>query len=100
MKKIRIPRKLKKRIYAERKIGDIFRNKRHNNTPKLLRYFYYYEVEEVIKTYHIPPEEIVRSYSVFMIDEVIWWYWVRKKELGIEPVLNPTYQECWNAIVK
>lgn len=63
MKKIRIPRKLKKHIYAERKIGDIFSNNRHNNIPKLLRYLYYYEVEEVIKTPHIPPDELVRSYK-------------------------------------
>ena len=97
MKTIRIPRKLKKDIYAVRKIGDIFKN---NDTPKILKYLSYFKIETGIKKHHLTPEELVRTYSIYMMDDVIWWYWVRKKELGIEPTLDPNYRDYWNVIVK
>ena len=97
MKIIRIPRKLKKDIYVGRKVGDMFKN---NDTPKILKYLSYFKIETGIKKHHLTPEELVRYYSIYMMDDVIWWHWVRKKELGIEPTLLPLYQEYWDEIVK
>lgn len=97
MKIIRIPRKLKKDIYALRKIGDFLKNR---DEPKILKYLSYFKIEAGIKKYHLTPEELVDTYGKYMMDDVIWWYWVRKKELGIEPTLDSDYQDYWNEIVK
>ena len=97
MKKIRIPRKLKKDIYVIRKLGD-WRTKR--DEPKVLKYHSYFKIERGMKIRKMSPEDLVRYYSIYMMDDVIWWYWVRKKELGIEPTLLPLYQEYWDEIVE
>ena len=96
MKKIRIPRKLKKDIYVIRKLGDWRTNR---DMPKVSKYHSYFKIERGMKRYQMSPEELVDTYGVYMMDDVIWWYWVRKKELGIEPILNPDYQDYWNEIV-
>ena len=97
MKKIRIPRKLKKDIYIYRKLGDWKTNK---NVPKMAKYHSYFKIERGMKRYNLTPEKLVDMYGIYMVDDVIWWYWTRKKELGIEPKLEPTYKEYWESIVK
>lgn len=97
MKTIRIPRKLKKHIYVERKVGDFLKNR---DEPKILKYLSYFKIEAGIKIHHLTPEELVDTYGMYMMDDVIWWYWVRKKELGIEPTLDSDYQDYWNEIVR
>ena len=97
MKKIRIPRKLKKDIYVIRKLGDWRTNR---DEPKVSKYHRYFKIETGIKKHHLTPEELVDTYGKYMMDDVIWWYWVRKKELGIEPTLDSDYQDYWNEIVK
>lgn len=97
MKKIRIPRKLKKDIYVIRKLGDWRTNR---DMPKASKYHSYFKIERGMKRYQMSPEDLVDTYGVYVMDDVIWWYWVRKKELGIVPTLLPLYQDYWNEIVK
>ena len=97
MKKIRIPRKLKKDRYVYRKLGDWRTNR---DVPKVVKYHSYFKIERGMKRYNLSPEGLVNTYGVYVMDEVIWWYWVRKMELGIEPTLEPTYKEYWESIVK
>ena len=97
MKIIRIPRKLKKDIYISRKIGDWRTNK---DMPKVAKYYSYFKIERGMKIRKMSPEDLVRYYSIYMMDDVIWWHWVRKKEFGIEPTMLPLYQEYWDEIVR
>ena len=97
MKKIRIPRKLKKDIYMYRKLGDWRTNK---DVPKLAKYYSYFKIERGMKIFNLTPEQLVNAFGVYVVDDVIWWYWVRKKEMGIEPTLDDYYQTYWKEIVK
>ena len=96
MKKIRIPRKLKKHD------NRIFLKKYNQfpNVPKLIRYIHYFNIEKGIKIFDISPEELYYEYGRFTMDDVIWWHWVRWKELGIEPKMSPSFQEYWDFFVK
>ena len=97
MKKIRIPRKLKKDIQGSRKMGDWIKNR---DEPKVSRYLSYFKIEAGMKIHKMSPEELVRTYGMYMVDDLIWWNWVRQKELGIEPTLDSNYQDYWNEIVR
>ena len=97
MKKIRIPRKLKKDIYVYRKLGDWRTNR---DEPKVAKYYSYFKIERGMKRYNLTPEKLVDTYAIYVVDDVIWWNWVRQKELGIEPTLDPNYQSYWNEIVR
>lgn len=92
MKKIKIPRKLKK--HANR---IFMRNmQQFPNVPKLIRYHCYLNIEWGMKVFGISPEELYQEYGRFTMDDVIWWHWVRKKEFGIEPQMSPKFQEYWD----
>jgi hypothetical protein len=94
MKKIKIPRKLKK--VAEKCWVDY----QFPNVPKLARYIHYLRVEWGIKYFGMSAEELCNTFGKFMKDDVIWWYWVRWKELGIEPTMSKKYQEYWDYFVE
>ena len=88
---IRIPRKKKKHY-------------RYNPqwfpyTPKVERYHYHYDIEHSMSRYKKGAEELCGLYSRYVMDAVIWWAWVRWKELGIKPELSPKYREYWNWFV-
>ena len=94
MKKIRIPRKLKK-------ISDkIWSDYQFPNVPKLARYIHYQRVDWGIKHFKMSAEELCETFGKFSMDDVIWWNWVRRKELGIKPSLSPKYQEYWDYFVE
>ena len=88
---IRIPRKKKKHC-------------RYNPqwfpcTPKVQRYCYYLDIERGIRAYGMGAEGLCETFSRYIMDAVIWWAWVRWKELGVKPELSPKYQEYWNYFV-
>lgn len=90
MSKIRIPRKLKK--YGDKKL------KHYNfpNVPRLSRYYSYFVIEDGIKTHNMSAEELCKTFGRYTMDDVIWWHWIRKKKLGIEPQMSPKFQEYWD----
>ena len=94
MKKIRIPRKLKK--YSEKLLS------RHHfpNVPRLERYYMFLSVEKAIKKYGVSAEELYTKFGSFVMDDIIWWNWVRWKELGIEPNMSADFQEYWDYFVE
>jgi hypothetical protein len=96
MKKIRIPRKLKKHNWE---ILDRNSNQ-FPNVPKLRRYYDYLAIEWGIKLYNMSPEELVHKFARYTMDHVIWWNWVRWKEFGIAPEMSKKYQEYWNYFVE
>lgn len=96
MKKIRIPRKLKKHADSILK-----RNwKQFPNVPKVIRYIHWEIIEDGIKSYGLSAEELVKTYGRYIMDSVIWWNWVRWKELGIEPKMSADFQEYWDYFVE
>lgn len=96
MKKIRIPRKLKK--HANKILDKNW--KLFPNVPKLMRYHHWFVIEEGIKKYQMSAEELVENFGRYMYDDVIWWHWVRWKELGIEPKMSKDFQEYWDYFVE
>jgi hypothetical protein len=96
MKKIRIPRKLKK--YC----ADILFNSWKNfpNVPKLERYMSYFTIECGMKIHNMSAEDLCRTFGKYTKDDVVWWNWVRWKELGIEPKMSADIQEYWDYFVE
>lgn len=92
MKKIRIPRKVKK-YYKDTGVRHF------PNVPKAERYIRYFNIEDGIKRYDMTAEDLCKTFGKYLIDDVIWWHWVRWKELGIEPKMSPKYQEYWDFFV-
>lgn len=96
MTKIRIPRKLKKN--ANKILGRTWKN--FPNVPKLMRYHHWSVIEKGIKIFDISAEELYHEYGRYTKDDVIWWHWVRWKELGIEPKMSPSFKEYWDFFVE
>ena len=44
-------------------------------------------------------EELYKSFGRYTMDHIIWWHWVRKKHLHIEPELSEEFQEYWDYFV-
>ena len=88
---IRIPRKKKKRY--------CFNPQWFPCVPKVRRYYCYVFIEYAMKACKMSAEELCNTYSCVAMDNVIWWAWVRWKELGIKPELSPKYQEYWDWFV-
>ena len=88
---IRIPRKKKKywRYHPEW----------FPYVPKVERYYNYLGMEDAMKLYKMSAEGLADAYGRYVMDNVIWWAWVRWKELGIKPELSPKYREYWNWFV-
>ena len=96
MKKIRIPRKLKK--HANKILDKTWKN--FPNVPKLMRYIHHHNIEVGMKLHNMSAEELVDTFGRYVYDDVIWWHWVRWKELGIEPKMSPSFQEYWDFFVE
>lgn len=96
MKKIRIPRKKKKLSYW---LG-IERCKYYPYITKAEKYFSYLNVESFSKKRGYVPEDLYRMYGRFVMDDIIWYHWVRKKHFGIEPKMSQDFQEYWDYFVK
>jgi hypothetical protein len=94
MSRIRIPRKKKKWHYKNKMI-----NYKFPYVPKYYRYVYYFCIEYGIKEFNMTVEELYKSFGRYTIDHIIWWYWVRRKHLHIEPKLNGEFQEYWDYFV-
>ena len=91
-KKIRIPRKKKKLGYNNSYILPFI--------PKVNRYFDYFNIEDGIKRFRMTAEELCNTFGRYVMDEVIWWNWVRYKKLGIKPEMSLKYKEYWDYFVK
>lgn len=96
MRKIRIPRKLKK--YADKILERSWWQ--FPNVPKLMRYLHWEHIEKGLKIFDISAEELYYEYGAYTKDDVIWWHWVRWKELGIEPKMSADFQEYWDFFVE
>ena len=92
MKKIRIPRKKNKKGYIH--------YYKFPYVPVVNRYFNYQTIEDGIKRFGMTAEQLCNTFGRYVMDEVIWWNWVRWKELGIKPEMSEKYQEYWNYFVK
>ena len=92
MKKIRIPRKKKKLGYNHSYVFPYI--------PKINRYFDYFNIEDGIKRFRMTAEQLCNTFGRYVMDEVIWWNWVRWKELEIKPEMSEKYQEYWDYFVK
>lgn len=90
MSKIRIPRKKKKHIRHDN-ICHCF-----PNVPKVERYLCYFRVEYGCKRRKMSAEQLCNTFGVYTMDDVIWWAWVRRKHIGIEPQLSERYLGYWN----
>ena len=88
MNKIRIPRKKKKKGYI------YYYN--FPCVPKVNRYFNYFVIEDGIKNFGRTAEQLCNTFGRYVMDEVIWWNWVRWKELGVKPDMSQRYQEYWD----
>lgn len=89
---IRIPRK-KKKYYRYNSQWFPF-------VSKVQRYYSYFFIEDGIRTYKMGAEELCNTFGRYSMDDVIWWNWVRWKELGIKPEMSDKYQEYWDYFVK
>ena len=91
-RKIRVPRKKKK-------IGRIYSYK-FPQIPRINRYLDYLIIEDGIKHFGMTAEELCGTFGRYIMDEVIWWNWVRSKELGIKPEMSSKYKKYWDYFVK
>lgn len=98
MSKIRLPRKLKKLRKNKPITGIEFLLSCYPYVPKILRYEYYYFTEYFIGFMLKSPDVKIETLHFFehYYNYIVWWNWVRKKHLGIEPILPGKSKELWN----
>lgn len=94
MSKIRIPRRKKKWHYRDKSIDCKF-----PYVPKYYKYVCYFCIEDGIKKFNMTAEELYNNFGRYIMDHVIWWHWVRRKHLHIEPELSGEFKEYWNYFV-
>ena len=95
MAKIRIPRKKKKYHY----ISKALRGLNFPNVPKLERYLCHKAITSDTRRYKVSAEELYNRLGFVTMDDIVWWHWVRKKHLGIEPKMSKEFQEYWDYFV-
>lgn len=94
MTKIKLPRKLKKLRYNNPLTDRGFLLSCYPYVPKILRYEYYYFIDYMIKSLNVNIEKL--DFFEHYYNYIVWWNWVRKKHLGIEPNLPGKSKELWN----
>lgn len=94
MGKIRIPRRKKKRHYWDKTFVYAF-----PYVSKQYRYACYFSIESGIKEFNMTAEELYKSFGRYTVDDIVWWHWVRRKHLYIEPKLSGEFQACWDYFV-
>ena len=57
-------------------------------------------IEDGIKRFGMTAEELCNTFGRYVIEEVIWWNWVRYKKLGIQPEMSFEYKKHWDYLVK
>lgn len=95
MRKIRIPRKLKKHHIELLNTPYCF-----PQVPKIVRYYSYLDIEDGMKRWGMTAEQLYRKFGRYTKDDVVWWNWVRWKEFGIVPVLSADIKEYWDYFVE
>lgn len=95
MKKIRIPRNKKKTGYITRLRTCM----PYPCFPKLDRYLSYFVIDSGIKRYGMTAEELYKKFGRYTMDDVVWWHWVRYKELGIQPEMSSLFNGYWDYFV-
>lgn len=98
MSKIRLPRKLKKLSKNKPITGIEFLLRCYPYVPKILRYEYYYFFENLFGFMLKSPDVKIETLEFFehYYNYIVWWNWVRKKHLGVEPNLPGKSKELWN----
>lgn len=96
MDKVRIPRKKKKFRY----IARVLRGRHFPNVPKIERYLMYLQIEYAMKRYNDTAERLYHRFGFVLKDHIVWYHWVRKMYLGIEPQMSEEFQEYWNYFVE
>ena len=96
MVKIGLPRKLKKLRKNKPITGIEFLLSCYPYVPKILRYEYYFHVDFMMQSLGVKIEtlDIFEHYDNY----IVWWNWVRKKHLGIEPNLPGRSKDIWNML--
>lgn len=87
MSRIRIPRRKKKWHYRDKMFVRTF------------PYVCYFNIECGIKEFNMTAEELYKSFGRYTVDDVVWWHWVRRKHLHIEPKPSGEFQEYWDYFV-
>lgn len=95
MKKIRIPRKLKKHH-----IELLNRPYCFPQVPKIFRYYSYLRIEDGMKRWGMTAEQLCHKFCRYTLDDVVWWNWVRWTQLGIVPQMSPKIKEYWDYFVE
>lgn len=90
-----MPRKKKKYHY----ISKALRGFNFPNVPKLERYLCHKDITSGTRRYKVSAEELYIRFGFVTVDDIVWWHWVRYKELGIEPVMNDKFKEYWDYFV-
>lgn len=88
---IRIPRKKKKHYSPNLKLFP--------HKPIIERYYAYFDIEYGIKKYKMSAENLCNTFGRYLMDDVIWWAWIRWKKLGIKPELSPLFKGYWDWFV-
>jgi hypothetical protein len=89
-KKIRMPRRHKNEYY-------------HYDSPQVRKadkYAMYLNVEWGMKTYNMTAEQLYYTFGRYCKDDIIWWNYIRWKELGITPNMSEEFSKYWNLIHK
>lgn len=94
--KIRIPRKKKK---FNNKYRIIERSK-FPYISKLEKFCYFIDLEYYIKQYNMKPIELYYRFGRISLDHIVWWNYIRKKYLNLEPILDNMSQEYWDWFVE
>lgn len=94
MSKIRIPRRKKKWHYRDKMFVLTL-----PYVSKYYRYACYFNIECGIKQFNMTAEELYKSFGRYTVDDIVWWHWVRRKHLHIEPKLSEEFQEYWDYFV-
>ena len=95
MKKIRIPRKLKKHHIELLNTPYCF-----PQVPKIFRYYSYLRIEDGMKRHKMTAEQVYHKFARYTKDDVVWWNWVRWKNLGIVPKMSADIKEYWDYFVE
>ena len=45
-------------------------------------------------------EQLYHTFGRYTMDDVVWWYWVRWKNLGIVPKISADIKEYWDYFVE
>ena len=99
MKKIKLPRKLKK-IYKKGTCESRIEVNKNTITQPIRRYAYWAFIDSLVQKFNETPEQLYGSLGCVTRDAVIWYHWVRFKYLGIPLQLEDDYRKYFEGLKK